>query len=149
MADAFGLAASVFATIQIADRVVSLCKQYIQGVKEARADLRAIVVETSTIKATLETVKSVIDLDAGQSDSLSGLGGPLGPVESCRKAIAELEELLASASRATPSGSKRRKIQATYESLAWPFKREKARGLLEEMAMQKSTITLTLTADSL
>ncbi|TDZ15931.1 Vegetative incompatibility protein HET-E-1 [Colletotrichum orbiculare MAFF 240422] len=149
MAEAFGLAASVFATIQIADRVISLCKQYIQGVKEARADLRAILVETSTIKATLETVKSVIDLDAGQSDSLSGLEGPLGPVESCRKAIAELEELLASASRATPSGSKRRKIQATYENLAWPFKREKARGLLEELAMQKSTITLTLTADSL
>ncbi|TDZ37092.1 hypothetical protein CTRI78_v011187 [Colletotrichum trifolii] len=148
MAEAFGLAASVFATIQIADRVIGLCKQYIQGVKQARADLRAILVETSTIKATLETVKSVIDLDAGQSDSLSGLGGPLGPVESCRKAIAELEKLLASTSRGTPSGGSRQRIQATYEHLAWPLKRLKARCLLEDMAMQKSTITLILTADS-
>jgi hypothetical protein len=41
--DPLSLAASVIAIIQLADRIISVCKDYVTTVKDAPNDLRAIL----------------------------------------------------------------------------------------------------------
>lgn len=140
MAELFGLAASVFATIQIADRVIGLCKHYIESVRDAPSDLRALLIEISTLKAILENVRFLIECSQDQS-TLGSLDGDLGPIKECHRNILELEGLF-------PNEPKR-KIQATIESLAWPLKQNKVNKIRQDIATNKHTITMAMTTDAL
>ncbi|KAI3532124.1 hypothetical protein CSPX01_13657 [Colletotrichum filicis] len=150
MAEAFGLAASVFATIQIADRVVSICKHYIKTVRDAPSDLRTILVECSSVGAVLQSVKFLLEFEETYSALRKALDGDAGPVAECHGAIEQLEKLIASAQNQVqgPSDSKRRRFQVTLRSLAWPLKETKARKLLQDVARCKNTISLALTTKS-
>jgi len=44
--DLLSAAASIIAVVQIADRIVALCKAYITGVNDAPTELRAILIES-------------------------------------------------------------------------------------------------------
>jgi hypothetical protein len=56
MAEAVALSAGIIAIFQIADRVIGLCKLYIETVRDAPSDLRTILLETSTMKTILDNV---------------------------------------------------------------------------------------------
>jgi hypothetical protein len=80
------------------------------------------------------------------------LGGEEGPVEGCLRAIKEIEALfpsIYSIPKESKSSSKRRKMQNVWAVLAWPFKEEKARKLLERLTQYKTTINLALSTESL
>jgi hypothetical protein len=47
--------ASIVAIFRISDRVISACKFYMQATSDTPSDLRAILVEVSTLKTVLET----------------------------------------------------------------------------------------------
>ena len=64
-------AAPIIAIIMISDRVIGLCKYYIGGLKDAPADLRAILIETSTLKTILENVQFLTT--CGDGNLASGL----------------------------------------------------------------------------
>src|SRR5579862_84440 len=51
------LVASVIACIQAADRIVSLCKDYVEMVKGARSDLQVILIEVASMRGVLEELK--------------------------------------------------------------------------------------------
>lgn len=53
------VAGSVIAVIQIADRVIGLCKFYLGSVHDAPSDLRTIFFEISAIKVILEYVELI------------------------------------------------------------------------------------------
>ncbi|OHE97225.1 hypothetical protein CORC01_07479 [Colletotrichum orchidophilum] len=150
MAEAFGLAASVFATIQIADRVISICKNYIESVRDAPSDLRTILVETSSVGAVLQNVDFLLKFEEPDSALRKALDGDEGPVGECRVAIEQLEALLASDQNQAqgPHDSKRRRVQVTLRNLAWPLKETKAKKMLQDVARCKNTISLALTATS-
>ncbi|KAK2053441.1 hypothetical protein LY76DRAFT_649849 [Colletotrichum caudatum] len=150
MADPFSLAASVIATIQIADRLVTVCKDYIESVRDAPSDLRSILLETSAVKSVLENVGFLLQCDGGQSKMLDALTGASAPIEECQKAITDLLGLLPSKhNQGNVHGKpKRRRIQLTLEALAWPFKETKARKLLGDIARHKNTMSLALTTDA-
>ncbi|EXF76859.1 L-galactose dehydrogenase [Colletotrichum fioriniae PJ7] len=150
MTEAFGLAASVFATIQIADRVVSICKHYIETVRDAPSDLRTIFVECSSVGAVLQNVEFLLKFEELDSALRKALDGVAGPVGECHGAIEKLEKLIASDQNQAqgPPNSKRRKVQVTLGNLAWPLKETKARKLLQDVARCKTTISLALTATS-
>ncbi|KAK1633946.1 hypothetical protein BDP81DRAFT_63663 [Colletotrichum phormii] len=150
MAEAFGLVASVFATIQIADRVVSICKHYIEHVQGAPSDLRTILVETSSVGAALQNVDFLLKFEEPNSPLRKALDGNAGPVGECHGAIEQLEKLIASDETQAQGtrGMKRRKLQVTMRTLAWPLKETKARSLLQDIARCKNTISLALTATS-
>lgn len=151
MAEVIGLAASIIAIVQVADRVIGLCRFYLETVHDAPSDLRAILVETSAIKAILENVGFLVSCNNQKSTILEGLSGQNGPVEGCRTAIAKMEELIPSAyfQASGSSRSKRQKVNASLAYLAWPLKTEKAKKLLEELGRLKLTIHLALTSDSM
>ncbi|KAE8441533.1 hypothetical protein EG329_004879 [Mollisiaceae sp. DMI_Dod_QoI] len=150
MAKAIALGASIIAVIQIADRVIGLCKFYLETVHDAPADLRAILIETSTMKTILESVKFLTSCNDGLSSILDGLLGPDGPIEGCRQSIAKMEGLFPSIYSQGPRGgrSKRQKVHATLAYLAWPLKQAKAKELVEEVSRFKATISLALVTES-
>ncbi|KAH0436668.1 L-galactose dehydrogenase [Colletotrichum camelliae] len=152
MAEAFGLVASIFATVQIADRVISLCKRYIESIRDAPSDLRTILVEVSAMKAVLESIKFLVKYDNEQPTISNSLRGKSGPVEGCLETMKSLEALFR-AETAPPQGpgrSRKLKDQAlvTLATLAWPLKESKARKLMHDLATYKSTIGLALVADT-
>jgi hypothetical protein len=147
--DPLSITASVFAIIQIADRVISVCKDYVTTVKDAPSDLRTIMIEVGSVKCVLEVLKLLISEGSGDDHSivLLKLGSSDGPLEGCKRAFTALEKLFPSPAD-YPANGKRRKVAASLANLAWPFKKDKARSLLEDIGRHKDTISLGLTTET-
>ena len=150
MAEVIAIGASAIAIIQITDRIVSLCKFYIETVKGAPSDLRAILVETSALKTIFENLQFLAACDDGVSNIASALSGVDGPIEGCLRSVTQLEKLFPSDwSKITGQGrSKKQKVKATLTALAWPLKESKARKLLDEVMRYKTCINLAITAEN-
>lgn len=150
MAEILGLAASIFAVVQVADRVISLCKHYIECVQDAPSDLRTILVETSTLKAILENIEFLIQCDNGQSAIFDSLSGTSGPIQGCHEAMKSLEALFSTGNAPSQGSTSSMKDRArtAVANLTWPLKESKARKLMEDVARYKGTLVLALTADS-
>lgn len=143
----FSTIASAFAVVQIADRVITLCRAYISGVNDAPTDLRAILIEVGSLKCVLEVIE-LLD-SSSTDDKLRILEKLQTPIEGCKEALQNLESLFPPQSAASASGKgKRQKLAISLASLAWPFKRDKAMKLLEEIGRHKSTLSLGLTAEA-
>jgi hypothetical protein len=151
MAEVIAVGASVIAIIQVTDRIIALCKFYIETVRDAPSDLRAILMETSMLRTIFENLNFLTACNTGMSNIVSTLYGEGGPVEGCRRSITELEKLFPSDCIQTTgqSRSKKRKVKATLVALAWPLKENKARKLLDEVVRYKATIALALTTESM
>jgi hypothetical protein len=143
--------ASIIAIIQISDRVISACKYYIQATSDTPSDLRAILVEVSTLKSVLETLQFLQTCSHAAPALWKQLSEHDGPIEECRRSIAELEKLFPSDKShpaANKSHSKRRKLELAMASLAWPLKARQAKEILNVIIQQKTMINLALTAES-
>ena len=89
--DPLSVGAGIIAVVQVADRIVELCRFYIGAVDDYPKDLRSILIETSTLKALFENIKFLIDSDGGSSPMLKTLGGEEGPIAGCQRTVSELE----------------------------------------------------------
>ena len=151
MAEVVAIGASVIAIIQITDRIVGLCKQYITTVQDAPSDLRLILLETSALKAIFENLSFLTACDSGLSNIVSVLAGVDGPIEGCLKSVSQLERLFPSdwMQHTGQDRSKKQKVKTTIAALAWPLKETRARKLLDEISRYKTTITLAVTTESM
>ncbi len=146
MAEAITVFASVVAIVQIADRVVGLCKFYIETVHDAPSDLRSILLETSMMKAILENVDPLVSNSGEGTSILKRLSGPDSPIQACHTIMTKMEALFPSSYRQVHDNtSKRQKVKASLANLAWPFKAERAKKLVGDLSNVKATITLALT----
>jgi hypothetical protein len=148
MAEVLALVGTIIAVIQIADRVINVCEQYLEQIQDAPRDLHIILIETSTLKALAEGLKFLHGANKCTTATLQALGDQNGPIEGCRRCISDLERLLGLDTDPAADG-KRRMIQATLGRLAWPLKESKARKLLRELSHYKTTITLALSNESM
>ena len=150
MAEVVAITASVIQIIQITDRVIGLCKFYIGSVHDAPSDLRRMLIETSALKTVLGNLNFLITCNSDVSTLVATIAGGDGPIEGCRRAIAEMEKLFPSDFVQTvgQNGIKKPKVNKAFAALAWPFKESKAKKLLEEMMSYKMTICLAITTDS-
>ena len=145
------LVASIIAIVQASDRVIGLCKFYMGAASDAPLELRAILVEISTLKAVLESLQFMETCEHTSETIWRQLSGKDGPIEECRRLIADLERLFptdALPPHATKSRSKKRKVELTFAILEWPRKARKARELLQNIIQQKTMISLALTTES-
>lgn len=143
--------ASIIAIIQISDRIIDLCKFYMQAASDTPSDLRVILVEISTLKSVLESVQFLETCNHAMPALWKQLSGSDGPIEECRRTMADLEKLFPADQipvTANRSRSKKRKVQLALTSLAWPLKARRARELLQNIIQQKTTINLALTTES-
>jgi hypothetical protein len=144
-----GAVASVIALVQIADRIIDVCRAYITGVHDAPADLRAILIEVGSVKCVLEVIKLLGTSSAGQND-LKILSKLQSSLTGCQTALGGLEALLPAKYSAPARGWRkgRQKLKPSLEYLDWPSRRDKALKLLAEIERHKSTLSLVLTTEA-
>ena len=82
MAEVVAAMSSVIAITQITDRIVGLCKFYIETVKDIASDLRLILVEFSALKTILESLDFLMTHKCGVSTAVGTLSGKDGAVQS-------------------------------------------------------------------
>lgn len=146
--EAVGAVASIIAVVQLADRIASACKSYIEGVKDYPKDLRVVYLEIKSLAVIFETLQFFDDSD--DSITLSHLQGSDGPLEGCRVAAEALSSLIptpvAIIHKRQRTGKEGRgsNIRNALEALAWPFKVNQARKLLEDINRHKSTISVAI-----
>ncbi|KAK3328241.1 hypothetical protein B0T19DRAFT_424000 [Cercophora scortea] len=152
--DPLTISVSVIAVIQMADRVIELCKKYLGAARDAPADLRLILIETSSIKSVLDNLHFLTSCSHGPS-TLESLAGDDGPIEGCRHLICELEALLSGPLGGShengvvaDGGTKRQRVKSVLAALAWPTRESKSKKLLGQLSQHKETISLALTTDS-
>ena len=151
MAEAVAFGASVIAILQISDRIIGLCKFYIGAAQDAPADIRVILLEVSTLNTVVKSLQFLATCNGVVSDAVRSLGDRDGPIDGCRRAVADLEKLFplgCSMDGDTQPKSKKQKVEATLAALAWPLKANKAKRLLDEVMRYKATISLALTAET-
>ena len=153
MAEVLAVVGSVIAVIQISDRIIELCKFYIESLAETPSSLRAVLIEISTLKTVFKTLQFLGKCDHSTTALQKHLSGPDGPIEGCRSAIAELEKLFPSQSvrkaGQNTSASKTQKIQTALATLAWPLKQSRVQELLRQISNYKAVIQLTLSTESM
>jgi hypothetical protein len=91
--DPLSAAASVIAVVQIADRIIDLCRAYITGVKDAPAELRAILIAVGSVKCVLEVIE-LLDTSGEAEVTFQGvkiLEKLQGPLAGCKEALNALE----------------------------------------------------------
>jgi hypothetical protein len=151
VAETIAVVASIIAIVQISDRVISSCKFYIQAASDTPSELRAILVEISTLKSVLESLQFLETYAHAAPALWKQLSGQDGPIEECMRSITDLEKLFPADKfpvTGSQSGSKRCKAQLVRTSLAWPLKARRARELLQIINQQKTIINLALTTES-
>ena len=152
MAEAIGVVSSVISIIQIADRIIGLCKFYIEAASNTPSELRTMFIEVSTLKTIFENLEFLRKTDEETWTRLKKLSKDDGPIQGCLKSVKELETLFPSDSvpilSDNSSGrSKRRKVKAAFDILAWPLKASHARRLLDQIIQYKTSITFALTTE--
>ncbi|KAK3300595.1 uncharacterized protein B0H64DRAFT_414465 [Chaetomium fimeti] len=141
--DPLSAAANIIQIINAANKVINLCRRFLEVVRDAPGDLRLILVEVSTLRAILDDLHFLVSCNQGPS-TLDTLTRDHGPVEGCRKVVSELEDMLPAESLfATDS-----KRKAVLAAMSWLWKESRAKTLLDELREYKSTIALALTTDS-
>ena len=150
MADPLTIAALSIAVVQIADRVIGVCKFYIENAKDAPSDLNLILNETSTIQAILKNLEYFHDNDRLKTGVTSLLVRADGPIEGYRRTLAELEDLFPKdrAPSMVLKHSKKQKLDTVLTALAWPLKKNRVEKLLDDLGRHKVTMGLAVTADS-
>ena len=150
MAEPFSIAASVNAVIQITDRVISLCKLYIQTARDAPKALRIMLIEVSALTMVLENVKFLCECDEELSAVLDLEEQGEGPNKGCHRALENLESLFPPTDLSSQTSRKRNKnrLGASLRALEWPLKANKAKSLLEEITQYKATITFAIATSS-
>ncbi|KAM7191236.1 hypothetical protein V8F20_009414 [Naviculisporaceae sp. PSN 640] len=146
MAEAIALAASIIAMVQIADRIATVCKFFIEKVKDYPKDLRRCYVEVQTLKIVFEGLRFLDKSDDSDLTILRRLQGADGPIKCCEESLEKLDKFFLGFP-ATPNQraeGKAEKLKECLNRLAWPLKASKATELLDDLSRHKSSITMAL-----
>jgi hypothetical protein len=139
--DGLSGAASVIAVIQIAQSVASGLKDYYEGVRDARADIRTLYNSIKGLEAILSAIQDLLNRgDAGLAESKQSLEPPL------RQSELDLTKL-----RFDLQGSQEKfqKFGRAAQSLAWPFKKKDVEKMVDALERNKSALMLGLEVENL
>jgi hypothetical protein len=141
--DPLSTVANIVALVHATNRLIALCRRFLEVVRDAPGELRLILVEVSTLKAILDDLHFLVSCNQAP-ESLDSLTRGYGPIEGCQRIVTELEDLLPPECFLATESKKR----AIVSALRWLTKESKAKTLLDELRQYKTTIALALTADS-
>ena len=147
MAEILTVVPAAIAIIQIIDRLGGFCKHFISSYRDAPEDLRALLLETSSLKALLEDLIFLRKCD--DQDSASSNARLETLEHSCSSLLGQFENLLCpDRSEGHHHQVKLCKIPTNVRNLAWPLRQNKARKILDRLRMIKDAIHLELTTQS-
>jgi hypothetical protein len=103
------------------------------------------LIEVGSVKCVLEVIE-LLDTSVTGEDKVEIWGNLRGPLEGCKAALLSLEGLFPPQG-VLPAKGKRERVALSLTNLAWPFKRDRALKLMEEIGRHKSTIAIGFTAE--
>jgi hypothetical protein len=139
MAEALAVVSSIISVVQISDRVISLCGQYVGKVRGADKEIFQIISAITALKGILEFLHTFVNND-GNKDRLpllQSLCGPQQPLEICRAALAEVESKL----------RPKRDHNGLLKAITWPWKWKDIGPVLEDIEKQKTLMLLAMQGD--
>ena len=114
MAEVLGVVGSIIAIIQITDNVLSYSYQFIGKVRGAEREVNQIISIITGLKGFLEFLQTFVKDDENKDrlPLLHSLCNPDGPLETCKKALADIE------TRMRP----KRDHNGILKAITWPWK---------------------------
>ncbi|EPE07608.1 ankyrin repeat protein [Ophiostoma piceae UAMH 11346] len=112
----------------------------------AESDIGVILLEVTTLKSLL--------LNLGSAEKSAGvvavLWAPDGTIEACQRCLTKLGEMFPpTANPPSTEGTVAKQTHKLITNLKWSWKADKAKKLLQQIQLHKSTITLMMTAGTL
>lgn len=155
-------ATGAVAFLTITAQVIRLCDDYIQSIKDASHTVRNIRSEVSSVRCVVENLRDTQNADSPSvSEPVRKLWCKGGTMDSCFRAMSQLESLLAdqTTKRPTDDSQKKGKTRETlaqvvevgsrvFAAVKWPYKEKEVKKLLQQIAGHKQTINLALSVDS-
>ncbi|WAO94541.1 Hypothetical protein NCS54_01212900 [Fusarium falciforme] len=139
MAEVLGVASSVIAVVDLSAKVFSLCLQYFQEVKNAKADIERLRNEVADFKTTAEQVRDLVEGPRGQElEASRQLGSAIKDGYSTLEKLAQALE-----------PSKRQKAMSRFgiRAFKWPFESKDIEGTIHHLARCRDNISLALNVD--
>jgi NACHT domain len=140
MAEGLALAASIIAVIQISDRVISLCCQFIGKVRGAEREVGQMITTITALNGFLEFLNKFVrnDETASQLPLLRKLSEPDGPLEICKALLKDMETKL----------RPKRDYNGVLKAITWPWKWKDIGQALETIERQKTLMMLAMQGDA-
>lgn len=139
--EALGLAANVIAVVDISAKVLSLCFQYSQKVKNARQEIDQLRHRVEALSSAASHVKAM--LDGPQASKLNAS-------KDLATAINESISRLNTVSRTLqPSTSRKTMSRFGIRALKWPFQSKEFEVILQDLSDTREAITLALQVDQM
>ncbi|KAM0267960.1 hypothetical protein ACHAQH_010064 [Verticillium albo-atrum] len=139
MAEVLGIAASVIAVVDMSTKVLNLCFQYAQEVKNAEDDIERLRKELMDIRTTAGQVQILLNGPRG-----SALQASRQLDLAIKDACSTLESLV---QEFEPSTVRKAMGRITLRALKWPFKNKSIEGTLQHLARRRDTILLAMNID--
>ncbi|KAH9905375.1 hypothetical protein F4778DRAFT_779715 [Xylariomycetidae sp. FL2044] len=148
MAEVLGLVSSIIAVIELSAKAVGRCKSLIETAKDAPRDLRAILVEVSSLHSALENLQFLQSVDGDLSDNVSQDESLNTAVHGCQNTLGELVDELDSLTISNHEPTATGKRQRIKTAIKWTWKEDSARKLLADLLQHKATITVCLLSEA-
>ncbi|KAF9768075.1 hypothetical protein IL306_014673, partial [Fusarium sp. DS 682] len=139
MADALGITSSVIAVFDLSAKVISLCFQYSQAVKNAKDDIEKLCEEVAAFLATTKDLQTLVGGPRGKE--LKASQQLKSAIEDGRSRLEKLEQQL------KPSTRRQRMSRFGLRALKWPFERKDVKGTIEDLERCRGNISLALNID--
>ena len=139
--DGLSVASGIAGLLSLADVIVRRLVHYVSAVKHAKDSISSLLLETSGLLGVLQSLK----LLAEQYGKEEAAYLRMHHVRSCYETLERLRSLLG---EAYPSKHKS-SLQGIQERLHWPLSKSVADKYIEELERHKSTLSVSLSADSL
>ena len=127
-----GAAANIVSLLQLAGAVI----KYLNVLKDASKDIKALVLELCTVRGLLSTIKDLVTEDSILHESLSGHNGLFSQIESSLQSLASKIE-----PTSTTTG------HSFVQKLRWPLRKEEVKDVLSSIERQKTLLSLALQND--
>ncbi|KAK4163823.1 ankyrin repeat-containing domain protein [Cladorrhinum sp. PSN259] len=144
--EVIGVAASIGALVEIADRAYKVVFKYFPAVKNARKDVQRLIIEIRSLCGVLHSLKifaaSLEDETLAAADMKAFR---MQHVESCYHTLSKIRSDLQDFEAGFNS---KNKLKGLHRSLRWPFCEEETIKLLDRVNADKQTMNLAMTVDS-
>ena len=137
--DGLSAAASVIAVIDLSAKIISLCLQYSNAVKNSRKDIERLQKKVSTIKNVLGKVEQLLD---ERDETLLPATHHLS--DSLKECLFQLENLN---TQLEPSKTRKAMRQFGVRALKWPFTSKEVEKYIASLENYEQIFTLALLTD--
>ena len=138
--DGLSLVASIIAVIQLSDRVIGLCCQFIGHVRGAEREVGQMITTITGLKGFLEFLSKFVDDDINRDrlPQLNSICRPNGPLDLCTSLLKNME------SKMQP----KRDYHGILKAITWPWKWKDIGEALDVIEKQKTLMMLAMQGDT-